>query len=114
MPFCLPHGGRWGLRQGRRASIFVMRPNEATHRPPPANVWEWLDRDESSPLHRIYRLQSMLCALALSLRSDTLDEGSHHDHIRSFAEHAFSESEGIGGDMETWLTKTPYFSTAKT
>lgn len=25
---CLPHGGRWGVHQGRRASYFVMTPNE--------------------------------------------------------------------------------------
>lgn len=90
-----------------------MSSNEATHQLPPATVWEWLDRDTSSPLWRIYRLQSMLCALSLSLRADTLNEGANFDHLRSFAEHAFSESEGIGEAMEDWLTKTPYFPTVK-
>ncbi len=90
-----------------------MSPNENNIAPAPKTVWEYLDRDKSSPLWRIYRLQSMLCSLSLSLGSDRLDSGSHLDHIRAFAEHAFSECEDIGGEMEHWLDKIKYLPPLK-
>lgn len=90
-----------------------MSPNENNIAPAPKTVWEWLDSDLKSPLHRLYRLQSMLKALHLSLDSEHLSDGAGIGHIKSFAEFAFEESEHISGDMEVWLDKIKYLSPLK-
>jgi len=88
--------------------------NEASHLKPPLSVWQLLDRDTKSPLHRLYRLQSILKALHLALNAERATEGANLAHLESVAGYAFDESEHISGQLEDWLDKDTYISPAKT
>lgn len=88
-----------------------MRPNECTTQ---VSVFKALYGDLRSPMHRLYRLQSMLKALHLALECEGATTSKNLPHLNAVAEYAFEESESIAGDLEEYLDEVPYVSPAKT
>lgn len=70
---------------------------------PQKTAWELLDSDLRSPIHRLYRLQSLLHALALAMQSEQVPHTPTTDHLRTVVEQAFDESESVCSDLEHWL-----------
>mgnify|MGYP000378982887 FL=1 len=69
------------------------------------SIWQKMERDDNSPLWRLYRLQAQLLtgATALKMNDHETLTTLHLQHIQSVIQQAYDASELIACEMEKWL-----------
>ncbi len=82
-----------------------MNTNDKKETPNPSTVWDQIDADRKSGIHRLYTLQSMCVVLALALDSKSKFSGTTLCYLQQFSEHIAAESVAIAGDLEDALSK---------
>lgn len=68
-------------------------------------IWQRMERDDNSPLWRLYRLQAQLLTIATAMKMHEHEALSYLElqHIQSCTRQAYDQSESIAGEMERWL-----------